>query len=171
MTMKLIASTTLGSSTASVTFSSLSGYTDLVIKFSARTDGTNGTLKVYFNNDTTNTNYNVRRLLGGPGTVASNTYNAPYFAYANRSNQTASTFNSSEIYIPNYNGSTYKSISSDSLSENSSSDAEQFLTAGIWNNTAAITSIKLETFDPNFVSGSIFSIYGITKGSGGATVS
>jgi hypothetical protein len=53
------------------------------------------------------------------------------------------TFGNAIIYIPNYTSSNNKSISVDSVNENNDTEAYAMLTAGLWSNSAAITSIKL----------------------------
>ena len=83
---------------------------------------------------------------------------------------TANTFNSTTFYIPNYAGSTNKSFSFDQVNENNTTAANQVLGSVLWSNTAAITSISLTSPGYNFVQYSTASLYGITKGSGGATV-
>ena len=86
--------------------------------------------------------------------------------FLNKSTYTANTFGNSVIYIANYAGSTYKSFSKDSITENNATAADQGVGAGLWSNTAAITSLSL-TVTSNMVAGSTFSLYGITKGSDG----
>jgi hypothetical protein len=86
---------------------------------------------------------------------------------------TSNTFSSTQVYIPNYAGSTNKSVSIDHVTENNATNAYfSGIVAGLWSNTAAITSVKILDQDGgSLVAGSTASIYGILKGSGGATVS
>jgi hypothetical protein len=80
------------------------------------------------------------------------------------SSATASTFASADIYIPNYTSSDYKSISIDTVTEKNATDAYMRLTAGLWSNTAAITSIGLNcSASGNFVQYSTFYLYGVAK--------
>ena len=161
-TYTLIASNTLSTTTASVTFSSIaSTYTDLLVKVSARTDNTDTPIYIYFNSDTTNANYSVRRLLGTGSAASSASFSAPYVIYADVSTYTASTFGNAEVYIPNYLVSSNKSMSIDSVNENNATGAEAVLTAGLWSNTAAITSIKFQPLTGNFATYSTFYLYGI----------
>lgn len=169
-TMKLIAKNVLGSDTASVTFSSLpSTYTDLRLVCSARTDrGNNGdAILLQFNGDTGN-NYSTRSLYGTGGSAVSAAWSSVSGIYlvqaAAGSSDTANTFGSSETYIPNYAGSTNKSVSHAGNSENNAATSYMSVDAGLWSNTAAITSIVLKPFNgTNFRSGSSFILYGITK--------
>jgi hypothetical protein len=55
---------------------------------------------------------------------------------------TANTFGNTEFYIPNYTSSNYKSFSVDGVTENNATAAFA-LYAGLWSNTAAITSFRL----------------------------
>ena len=169
-TYTLIASNTLSTATASVTFSSIPAtYTDLLVKISARNTGSeiNGIVYVQPNAATTNLS---GRLLYGTGSAAgsaSYTSDPAIWGYCCGDTSTASTFSSSEFYIPNYAGSTYKSISVDSVSENNATDARASLMAGLWSDTTAITSLKFLTADnsafasKNFKQYSTFYLYGI----------
>ena len=75
---------------------------------------------------------------------------------------TASTFANGEIYIPNYAGSTYKSLSADSVTETNATGAVRAFHATLWSNTAAINQITL-TPDAggNFVQYSTAYLYGV----------
>ena len=75
---------------------------------------------------------------------------------------TASTFGNGDIYIPNYAGSNYKSASADTVSENNASTGYDDMTAGLWSNTAAITSIAISSFTSStIIQYSTFYLYGI----------
>jgi hypothetical protein len=50
------------------------------------------------------------------------------------------------MYIPNYAGSSNKSVSIDAVTENNATAAEANLVAGLWSSTAAITSITLYNY-------------------------
>lgn len=175
MTMQLIETKTLTSTTANVQFTSIPQiYDDLVILLSLRSDDTNATFG-YLEFNTGGT-YTRRRLLGTGSSVLSDTPGAGTQGVDFRvagSGMTANTFSNDQIYIPNYKGSTAKSYSSDSVNENNATAASQQIIAGLWDQTAAITSIKFYTGNSganSFVAGSTISIYGITKGSDGSTV-
>jgi len=82
--------------------------------------------------------------LQGSGSAASSNSNTTNIrAVTDEDNATANTFGSWEAYVPNYTLSNNKSVSLDSVMENNATAAEQNLVAGLWSNTAAITSIKL----------------------------
>jgi hypothetical protein len=77
------------------------------------------------------------------------------------SSYTTSTFGSTEIYIPNYASGNNKSASLEGVAENNSSTNAMQMTAGLRSNTAAITSIILQSYEGNFVADSTFYLYGI----------
>jgi hypothetical protein len=157
----------LNASAASVTFSNIpqTGYTDLKVVASSRgsSSGPAEANRIHFNGDTTNTNYTGKRLLGSGSAASSDQTTAitPGF-FNNLAGTTANTFSNSEVYIPNYTGSSSKSYSIDTVTENNGTEAYAALVAVRWSGTAAITSM---TFTPesagNFVSGSTFSLYGL----------
>ena len=165
-TYTLIASNTVGASSVStVTFSSIpSTYTDLVIKASLRSASGVGNYSVTFNGSSSG--YSERLLYGTGSTAASASQSAASFLWwainTNESGSTASTFASNELYIPNYAGSNHKSLSIDNVTENNGTAASAYLDAGLWANTAAITSIALTvTGGAGFVQYSSFYLYGI----------
>jgi len=158
----------LNASAASVTFNNIpqSGYTDLKIVMSMRNvTNTETTGAVYFNSDTTNANYSARRLLGdGSAASSANTAN-PYFFYMDTTGETANTFSNCEMYIPNYTGSTQKSVSVESVTENNATAALAVMVAGLWTGTAAINAIQIRPYSGgggNFAANSTFSLYGLT---------
>jgi len=163
-TMTLISAQTLGSSVSSVTFSSIpSTYTDLKLVMSVR--GTQAQVytggKIEFNGVTTG--YSLRQLYGSGSAAFSGTTSAIPFD-ATGSTATANTFNNCEIYIPNYLSSNNKSLSLDLVTENNATEAYTELYAGLWSNSAAITSILItanSTF--NWVANSTFYLYGIVS--------
>jgi len=167
-TYTLIASSTVGSGGASsIDFTSIpSTYTDLLLKVSARNDAatTVGGLWIQFNGSTSSLS---ARNLYGTGSAAGSFTDTAIFGYSDAASATASTFSNVDFYVPNYAGSNYKSVSVDAVMENNATAASASLGAGLWSNTAAITSIKLQTFNnsssalANFVQYSTAYLYGI----------
>ena len=178
-TCKLIAKQTLGSDTATVTFSDIPGtYTDLLVTSSWRNTGSNAGGCMRMNGDTAS-NYSYRGLRTNNGTSASSfnsaswvssfgtVYDELIFFNVVDTNLTADTFASVAIYIPNYAGSTNKSVSIDFAAENNGTATYLGVEAGLWSSTAAITSLSFFS-DPggnssSVKAGSSFQIYGITK--------
>lgn len=171
MTMTKIETVTLGSTQASIDFNSIAGsFTDLLVVASLRHSATGVNIAgIKFNGSTSN--FNIRYIEGtGSATGSANT-TTNYAGLLQGSSSTSNTFASTNIYIPNYAGSTNKSYSVDTVTENNAAAAFQHLQSGLWSNTAAITSISLYSFEGSLVAGCTATLYGILKGSGGATVS
>ena len=161
-----IATVTVGSGGASnIEFTSIpSTYTDLCVKLSVRSARTGypaDDIIAQFNNVTTG--YSSRTIRVSPTSVVSSSTETIITGFASDADQTASTFGSAELYIPNYAGSTNKSVSFDSVTENNATAAPMEMTAGLWSNTAAITSIKFTLSVSTFVQYSTATLYGISK--------
>ena len=171
-TCKLIAKNVLGSNATEVTFSSIpTTFDDLLMVASQRNSVSLYGMSIRFNGDA-GANYTYKVLWMAGSSVrsfsSSNNFNTYLYAVTNSSLHTANTFGNTTLYIPNYAGSTNKSCSIESCYENNSSNGRLSATAGLWSNTAAITSISIFTdFDGtsgstgDSVSGSSFSLYGI----------
>ncbi len=167
--MILLETIALTQSAASVTFDNLptSGYTDLKIVTSAR--GTvnlgSGYVDGILTFNGTTTGYSERMIygLGGSaGSLSQSSTGIKWGNWANDTSTTANTFGNSETYIPNYRSSNFKSVSVDGVQENNASgSAIAALNAGLWSNTAAITSITFTAGSGSFAAGSTFSLYGI----------
>ena len=165
-TFELISSVTVGSGGASdITFSSIaSTWTDLVVKASLRGNygDTGGTATLQLNGSTTSYSWKALESSGssaysfgtGSGTSINN-------SGATNANNTANTFGNVEFYIPNAFGSNYKSVSVDGTGENNATLNYQALTAGLWSNTSAITSIKLTVVAASLVQYSTAYLYGV----------
>jgi hypothetical protein len=141
-----IATTTVGSGgAANIDFQNIpQTYTDLLLNLSLREESTgSAVMLIDFNN--TSANQTNRAIQGNPSTpnVTSNTATSIQ-VICNTSSYTASSFGSAQVYIPNYTSSNYKSVSSDSVSENNSSDAPNRLSASLWSDTAAINRITIK---------------------------
>ena len=162
-TMTKLATVTVGSGgSSSIDFTNIpQTYTDLVIKYSGRNDSNNGTLLVKYNNDGVASNYLYIQVYGDGSAVNNDTQADLFFGVVTRSTFTASTFSSGEIYIPNYTSSNYKSVTTDSVSENNSTSVITSMWAGIWKNTAPISRITLSLYTGAFVQHSTATLYGI----------
>ena len=136
---------------------------DLVVRMSIRPDVGSSIHNLIFNSDSTTGNYSSKMLTGNGATVYaySLTNNMVLTVY---SVDTANTFSNGEILVANY-GSTsqYKSVSLEHANENNGTYVTGVgITAGIWNNTSAITSLKLECNGGNWIQFSTASLYKIT---------
>jgi hypothetical protein len=174
--MTLISTVTVGAGGAStIDFNSIPQTgTDLLLLASARTNQSSldSLLFVSFLNGAND--YLGRHLIGSGGAASSSSYSgygdfdAGVVCGANATN---STFSSNNIYFPNYALTTAKSLSAESVIENNSTSTVMKITAGSRASTNAITRLWITAGGNTFVQNSVFSLYMITKGSGGATVS
>lgn len=154
---------------ANIEFTSIpQTYTDLVLLYSIRSAGSYDNVSIRFNSNTSS--YSTRRLLGNGSSVSSDTVSgvsgspgsAALCGAIPGTSQTANTFGNQLVYIPNYASSNYKSVSCDSVDENNATGANAELTASLWSNTAAITSVRLLGYHGNnFAQYSKATLYGI----------
>lgn len=173
--MQFIQFQELASAQSTITLSSIpQTFTDLALVTSLRGISYCG---ITLNGNNSNTSM---RILWGTGTNAQ-TANYTSFTYniwqtLAKNGSTASTFGNSTIYIPNYTSSVAKSICIESVGENNAASSEQIISAGLWNNTPAVTSITLTSLDDNlnpsgnFAQFSSVTLYGVLRGSDGTTV-
>lgn len=182
MSLTLIATTTVGAGGASsIDFTSIpQTYTDLYVVYSLRSNRSSGGFSdgaLMRFNGSTSAIYTTRTLVGNGSsasslTDASSTLGIYNYIGAVSNTATSNTFGNGSAYIPNYAGSTNKSVSVDAVGENNNTTAYQGIISGIWASTAAITQVNLRPeIGTLYLEGSTASLYGITKGSGGATVS
>jgi hypothetical protein len=143
-------------------------YTDLILKYSIRSaiaGYSADDLGVRFNSDSVVGSYGWRRLTGNGSSVGSSnstSYDSGLASQVPASTATANTFGNSEMYIPNYTGSYYKSVSIDSVGENNATGADANLVADIWNKSNPITSIKIFSVNgANLTQYSTAHLYGI----------
>ena len=151
---------------ANISFTSIPAtYTDLIVKFSGRTNYTgaaNDGVTLAFNGSTAN--FTTRFVFGDGASPSSSTSGSYTAGITGAANATASTFGSGEIYIPNYAGSTNKSVSVDTVNENNATSALALLGATLWSITSAITSITLTpTFGTLWNQHTSATLYGISK--------
>ena len=154
-TYEPIATTTLGTATATVTFSSISGtYTDLVVVINGLYSGTTYG-KFTFNSDTTASNYSYTRMLGySGGTLSDRAGGTDGISMGSTSRGTW------VAHINNYsNTTTYKTVLARENQDSSGVGAYVYL----WRNTAAITSVTFTGVSGNFASTTTFTLYGIAS--------
>ncbi len=156
-----IATTTLGSAQATVTFSSLGSYTDIVAVITAKVSASSYDLSFRVNGDS-GTNYSLTALSGNGSTASSiRVSNATAGRGDYRAYMETSEFNNYIINFMNYgNSTTYKTIIGRGNFAALGTDA----VVNLWRNTAAITSIVFAPeFTGNFATGSTFTLYGIAS--------
>lgn len=155
-TYEPIATTTLGSNTNTVTFSSISqSYTDLILVFNGN-NTSNADFRIQVGNGSvdTGTNYSRTLMFGySGGTVASRDTNNNYWvasSYTNRGNAI--------IQIMNYSNTTTNKVA---LIRNDISQDIVYASSNSWRSTSAINIITLSQPTYNFTAGSTFTLYGI----------
>jgi hypothetical protein len=155
-TYTALATITLGSSTSSITFSSIPAtYRDLVLVI-AGSATSNNDVAIRFNGDSGN-NYNSLRGLGFSGGVYTDS-----FSNASSTSPAASigTAQSTIIHqIMDYSATDkHKTLVARSMIPTS----DVIMGASRWANTAAITSVAI-TAGPTYTTGTVFSLYGIAS--------
>jgi len=167
--MQNLADTTLGSSAASITFSSISQvYKDMVYILDARGDqaATAENVSGQFNSDT-GANYDTQYVAGNNASaVGGNSLGQTSFAIwatiPDANAPRANTFGVAHILIPNYTGTTAEKcyVSTVGYADSTATNTYARTVAGSWRSTAAITAIK-SIAGGNFVTGSRFTLQGI----------
>lgn len=152
-----IATTTLGSASASVTFSSISGsYTDLVLIVAGSKSGSGSADVVWQANGNTGSNYSQTAIYGA-GTVAESDRGSN--ATGARAGRIGASQSISVLNFFNYSNTTTNKTC---VARGSVADSLVISQVSLFRNTSAITSLSftLATGD-NFASGCVFTLYGI----------
>ena len=166
-TYTLINSTSLSSSAASVTFSAIPAtFDDLILRCSTRISvgAIDWPMSLRFNGDTATNYSNTNLYSSGPSSGRfSNQTSLTRILGSTGNNATSNTFGSIDIYIPSYRVSQNKPVSSFGTPETNATAFDDGIEiyAGLWRNTAAITSMEIIQDGSGFVSGSTFWLYGI----------
>jgi hypothetical protein len=171
MAVTLISHTEVGSGgTSRIEFQSIPAtYDDLWLLLSFRCSNATAERDVLitYNNDTA-TNYSKVQVRGsGGGTDSSRTISTSgsRFEAVSASLNTANTFSSISMYIPNYKNTSYfKQTIIEHVKETSAITGEyMYLQANLWRSTSAISEIDFFPSGGNFVEYSTATLYGITK--------
>ena len=160
-TYEPIATTTLGSDTNSITFSSISSaYTDLRLVVVCTVNTTGVEVRVQLNNDTAS-NYSNTQLTGNGSTASSNRYAATYFQFIGSASSTVPNLGTMDLM--SYAGSTFKTVLTTwSGDRNGSGTVER--TVSLWRSTSAISTVKVSASGSNTLStGTTATLYGILK--------
>jgi hypothetical protein len=157
-TYEPIATTTLGSAAATVTFSTISGaYTDLVVVIDGTSASTFTQLQMRINGDSAS-NYSTT-YLWGTGSAAASDRDSNIATGAMNPGFLGTGQGNNIFHIQNYsNTTTYKTV----LARSSVPGNPVATTVSLWRSTAAITELRFNLISgENFASGSVFTLYGI----------
>lgn len=173
--MRLIQTVTVGAGGGGIAFTNIpQGYDDLLVLLSARGSYAGATTHygLYINGSgypDSSSNAN-KTMLGNGSTATSSPFGVTGWTFIGSipaATATANTFGNMSIYIANYSkGPTTKIITSDAVSENNATAGLLELSATQRINSNPITALNFDAA----VQYSTASLYGITRGSGGATV-
>jgi hypothetical protein len=161
-----IATQTLSSAAASVTFSSISGaYTDLVVSMSLLANGTSNNsdgLRFQLNGDTAS-NYSATWLSNSSSSAISSRESSATKGRCGNISQTTNDVGTAIVQFLNYsNSTTYKTVLGRSGNLNTNGDSNVFTSVSLWRSTSAITQIVFSSSgSANFPIGSTFTLYGI----------
>lgn len=154
--------TVSGTSTSSINFNSVSGYTDLILVQQLPNDptATYAYSNYRFNSDT-GSNYSTTYMYWYNAVTSGRQSNASFIL-----NGTSSYMGNTMIitHIQNYaNSTTNKSVLTKAMfSANAGgSPQEIWASVGMWRSTSAITSVNVFINTGNYSSGSTFTLYGI----------
>jgi hypothetical protein len=154
ITYEPLATNTLSTSAATVTFSSISGsYTDLILVINGTLTGS--AIK-YINFNGVTTTYSTTVLYGAGGTASSARYSEPYLDVANSA--TNPFVNIAQI-MDYSNSTTFKTY----LARQGAPAASTEAIVGLWRSTSAITSLSVNTTSNAFATGTTFTLYGIKE--------
>ena len=151
-----IATTTIsGTSTSSVTYSSLGSYTDIVLVINGY-NSTDQNFRLRLNGDT-GSNYSVTRLEGDGSSASSSRLTSQTSMILS-----AGIHTNPGVYIAqimNYgNSSTYKTV----LTRSNIAASATCAFVGLWSSTSAVTSLTVLINSGYIVAGTTISLYGIT---------
>jgi hypothetical protein len=160
-TYEPIATTTLGSSSSTITFSSISsGYTDLKLVL-VGTASTSANARIRFNSDTAS-NYSLTVLAGdGSSVYSAKAINQTFLDLMYSSYFTAAIPTMVVADIFSYTNSKNKTILISRAAQFSGGYVENL--AGLWRNTATINRIDLSLQTGTFSTGTMATLYGILK--------
>jgi hypothetical protein len=140
-------------------------FTDLVVVYSLRSVTSGAVDNVNFEFNNSSANFIGKAITGNGASISSSNYASNrFYGLANANTSTSNTFGNGEIYITNYLSSANKSFAVNGVQEDNSTTAFARMTAGLWSNSAAITSIKIVADSAaNWMQHSTASLYGISN--------
>lgn len=166
-TYSTIATTTLGSAAADITFTGISSsFTDLVLIVTGRFDSANVSreLRIQVGNGSidTGSNYSYTRMVG----LGSSTFSDRFSNQTNMSAGVIPAANAAAGIIGNaiYHFQNYSNTTTNKTVINRTNDPNDWVTAmaGLWRSTSVINQIKIFGLTANLIAGSTATLYGIT---------
>ena len=160
VTYEKIATNTLGSAAASITFSSISGaYTDLVLVINAKTTAGSGNnyFLVRVNSDSGN-NYS-RTGMYGNGSVVGGFRNSNISSTYITLGDSTTNFGNALLNFMNYSNTT----TNKTILHRENNDGATYGVVSLYRSTSALTSITVSGDGWNIATGSTFTLYGILK--------
>lgn len=160
-TYEPIATQTLGSAAATVTFSSIPGtYTDLVLVMSATGSSSGLDIRVQVNSDTAS-NYSITRLLGYTTATSNRASNATYWQLTNSVGIGTTEPTAHILQFMNYSNATTNKTVLVRYNQFQSTFTEVAAEVGLWRSTSAINTITFSLSSSTYATGSTFTLYGI----------
>ena len=162
-TYEPIATTTLGSATGTVTFSSISqSYTDLILISSIKSNNANtSSLLFEINGVNSGSLYSGTMIYGSGSAKGSNRTSSLDYGLILRNGGLSANTAITQPFIThfmNYSNTTnFKTV----ISRNNVDDVVAGIDLCLWRSTAAITSIRIFAQTNDFAIGSTFTLYGI----------
>jgi hypothetical protein len=169
--IEAIATQYLEADAASVTFDSVAGYEHLQLRFSFASDTTAGdwqSLTLQFNDDTAS-NYTYRQMYSYSTSASSfgsngqNTRNG-WMSTLSSNSVAPAAYGGGVLMIPDYLNANKNTACLEAGGVNNKSGANRGMQGtswGLWDNTAAITKIKITPQNDSWLRGTVFSLYGI----------
>jgi hypothetical protein len=156
-----IATTTLGSSATSYTFSSIAGtYTDLYLVAFVKTDDSSRAFTFQVNGDT-GSNYSWTNLIGNGSAASSGRGSSSTNINLSAGAQTGYDSNGG-LYLMNFQNYSNTTTNKTVVVRNAYAAGFASATVGLWRSTSAITSITM-TSGANMLAGCTFTLYGIAS--------
>jgi hypothetical protein len=162
---KIATITAANSTTSSFTFSSIPQiYTDLLVKVSARSSYSGGSLDYIYIQPNNSNAVSRTRAYGNGANAYSDRSTGSALMGVPSAGGTANIFSNNEIYFSNYaNTSSYKSFVYETVSETNATTAYVELCAGLYSSNSAITSLVLSFGGTYYLTGSELTLYGINN--------
>lgn len=172
MSYELISTVEVGAGgAASIEFTGIpDDGTDLLLLTNLRLSTGNSPFAYWRANSDSGSNYTHIRLAGDGSTASSASQSNIAQGWIGRvsgGSDTASTFGNTATYFSNYTSTTDKSVSSDAVSENNATYAEQYLIATKYTTSSAISSLSVLPASGTIAQYSTASLYKITAGDSG----